>query len=101
MEEELDELPVFYDSLEEYMMAKITHEQLHREIKEIRIVLLGVPDTEDMGLYGEVRDLIKLVRTLNGTVKNDHAWVGALKWVVGLLALALIGTVTTGIWGIW
>ena len=82
-------------------MARITHEQLYREMKEIRIVLLGVPETKDMGLYGEVRDLMKLVRTLNGTVKSDHAWVSALKWVVGFLALALIGTITTGIIGIW
>lgn len=101
----MDELSApFWNSIEpykEYKMARITHEQLYREIKEIRIVLLGVPETEDMGLYGEVRDLIKLVRTLNGTVKSDHAWVAALKWVVGLLALALIGTITTGIIGIW
>ena len=82
-------------------MARITNEQLYEKILEIRIVLLGVPDSEDMGLYGEVKDIKKLQRIMNGTVKSDHAWICALRWVVGLLALALIGCVTTGVIGIW
>lgn len=83
-------------------MARITNEQLYREIRELKIVLLGVPDSEDMGLYGEVRDMVKLQKVINGTVRSDHAWVGALKWAVGLIALLLIGSITAGkVIGVW
>ena len=39
---------------------------------------------------------------LNGTVRSDHAWIDALRWAVGLLAILLIGSVTASkIMGIW
>lgn len=81
-------------------MARITNEQLIIEIRVIKTVLLGVPESEDMGLYGEVRDMKKLQKQINGTVKSDHAWVCALKWVVGLLFLGMIALITGQI-GIW
>ena len=82
-------------------MARITNEQLYMESQGIKIVLLGIEGTEDMGLYGEVKDIKKLVTTMNGTVKSDHAWICALRWVVGFLALAIIGVASTGIIGVW
>lgn len=90
-------------------MARITNEQIMREVQGLKIVLLGVPDTEDMGLYGEVKDwrksqkemsdnIITRLDTLNGTVKDDHAWLTAIKWAVGvLLAYAITGR-ATGWW---
>jgi len=81
-------------------MARITNEQLYREIRELKVVLLGVEGTKDMGLYGEVRDMVKLQKQMNGTVKSDHAWVMAIKWVVGLLALG-VGACITGYLGVW
>lgn len=93
------EIP-FSDSLEEYKMARITNEQLYSEIRELRVVLLGVPETEDMGLYGEVRDMVKLQKKMNGTVKTDHAWVCALKWVTGLLFIGMLAIITGQI-GVW
>lgn len=100
--EGMDLPPPFYDSKEEYKMTKITNEQLYREIRELKIVLLGVPNSEDMGMYGEFRDMVKLQKEINGTVRSDHAWVGALRWSVGLLAMLLIGSVTASkIMGIW
>ncbi|MBA7637629.1 hypothetical protein ES703_45275 [subsurface metagenome] len=93
--------PPFYEDERMYKMAKVTNEQLYQEIIKIKTILLGVPESEDMGLYGEVRDMKKLQKEINGTVRSDHAWVGALRWTVGLLALALIGAVTTGIIGVW
>ena len=82
-------------------MARITNEQLYREITGLKIVLLGIEGSKDMGLYGEVRDMVKLQKEMNGTVRSDHVWIGALKWTVGILALLLIGSVTTGIIGVW
>ena len=92
--------PVFYDDIRMYAMPKITNEHLHRQIGEVKIVLLGVPDSEDMGLYGEVKDIKKLVKEMNGMVKGDHAWVMALKWIVGLLILG-VGACLTGYMGVW
>ena len=82
-------------------MARIPNEQLYREIRELKIVLLGVPDSEDMGLYGEVRDMVKLQKQINGTVKSDHAWIGALRWMVYILCLIVISAITTGVIGVW
>ena len=94
--------PVFYDSIEEYKMARITNEHLCSEIRDLKTVLLGVEGSKDMGLYGECKDMVKLLREMNGTVKTDHAWVTAHTWVIGILALALIGAVTAGKFiGVW
>ena len=93
--------PVFYDCIEEYKMARITNEQLYQKLIKVEVVLLGIPNSEDMGLYGEVRDMVKLQKQMNGTVRSDHAWVGALRWGFGFLVLAVIGTITTGIIGVW
>jgi len=96
--------PLFCDDIREYWedwrMAKITNEQIYTELKGLRIVLLGVEGTKDTGLYGEVKDMKKLQKEINGTVKSDHAWLFAVKWVVMLLTLALIG-VMTGYIGLW
>jgi hypothetical protein len=89
-------------------MARVTNQQIYNEVRELRTVLLGVPDTEDMGLYGEVKDTRKLVKEINGTVKADHeqvtrntTWICALRWVVGLIILAFISGVTTKGIGLW
>lgn len=82
-------------------MARITNEQLYREIREIRTVLLGVPESEDMGLYGEVRAMVKLQKQMNGTVRSDHAWIGALRWMVYILVVVVISAITTGVIGVW
>lgn len=101
MDNEYEE-PACYERLEDYKMPRITNEQLHTAIRELRIVLLGIENSEDMGLYGEVKDMVKLQKQINGTVRSDHAWVGALRWSVGFLALLLIGSVTAGkIIGVW
>ena len=93
--------PVFYDSIEEYKMARITNEQLYTQLRELKIVLLGVPESEDMGLYGEVRDMVKLQKEMNGTVKSDHAWIGALRWMVYILFIIVISAITTSVIGVW
>jgi len=92
--------PPFYEDKRMYKMAKITNEHLYQEIIKIKTVLLGVPESEDMGLYGEVRDMKKLQKEMNGTVKNDHAWLCALKWVVGLLFIGLLVSLSGQI-GVW
>ena len=100
--------PPFYDSQEEYEMERVTNEQIYREVREIRTVLLGVPESEDMGLYGKVRDLKKLQKEMNGTVKNDHSEIVRnstslryMKYMIYMLAIAVISAVTTGIMGVW
>ena len=84
----------------DWKVSRITNEQLYQEIRELRTVLLGVPESEDMGLYGKVKDMVKLQEKMNGTVKNDHAWLCALKWVVGLLFIGLLVSLSGQI-GVW
>ena len=81
-------------------MERVTHEKLYQEIRDVHIVLLGIPGSEAMGLYGEVRDAKKLLKELNGTVKSDHAWLCALRWMVGLVFVGLLACITGQI-GIW
>ena len=100
MDNEYDE-PACYERLEDYEMARITNEQLYGEIKGLKIVLLGVEGTKDTGLYGEVRDMRKLQKELNGTVKTDHGWIGAQRWMLYVLYIIVISAVTTGIMGVW
>jgi len=93
--------PPCYENGRMYDMPEITIEQVYREIQQLKTVLLGVPGTDDMGLYGQVKDMVKLQKEINGTVRSTATWCKALKWVVGLLALALIGSVTAGQLGLW
>jgi len=60
-----------------------------------------VPESEDMGLYGEVRDMVKLQKQINGTVRSDHAWIGALRWMVYVLFIIVISALTTNVIGVW
>ena len=90
-----------YERLEDYEMPRITNQQLHTGIRELRIVLLGVEDSEDKGLYGECRDMLKLLKEMNGTVKSDHTWIHALKYMVYALFILVISAITTGVMGIW
>ena len=56
---------------------------------EQRTVLLGIPDTDDRGLVGEVK-AIKL------NVNNNNKAIGKLK--ITLAALITSGVLGTGIW---
>ena len=83
-------------------MPRITNALLYEKLIKLEVVLLGIPESKDMGMYGEFRDMVKLLKQINGMVKSDHAWIGALRWALGLLALLLIGTVTASkIMGVW
>lgn len=84
-EEELIEhygRPPFYDSKEMYAMTHITNTEIMSGLQEIRIVLLGVPDSEDMGLYGQVKDMVKLQGELNGSVRNQDRRITILETII-------------------
>ena len=44
--------------------------------------------------------IAKHLEELNGTVESDHAWVCALKWVIGFVATLAIACLTN-ILGVW
>jgi len=87
------------DDIREYWrdwkMGKITNQMLYDEQRAQRVVLLGVPDSEDMGLYGEVKDIKKLVKEINGTVKSDHTWIRAYRYAF-YAVFAILATIVTG-----
>ena len=100
-EEEIPE-PACYERLEDYKMPRITNEQIYQKMIKFEVVLLGIPESEDMGLYGECKDMKKLLKEMNGTVKSDHVWIGALRWGFGFLVLFVLGTITAGkVIGVW
>jgi len=66
--------PPCYENGRMYDMPEITIEQVYREIQQLKTVLLGVPGTDDMGLYGQVKDMVKLQKEINGTVRSTGSW---------------------------
>ncbi len=70
-------------------MAKTTDEM----IKDLYIVMLGVPGTDEKGMAGDVRDMNKELKLLNGAVKTNTTWRKAFCWILGLITTALVTTI--------
>ena len=74
-------------------MSEKTQKQLvqetHQTVTELKTVILGIPGTEDTGLYGEVK-AVKLV--VNGVAKSH----GKLKRNFWLLVGTLVGSGVIG-----
>lgn len=45
--------------------------------------------------------IISEFKELNGTVRSDHTWIKALRWGFGFIVLLTIGSITTGVLGVW
>ena len=90
--------PVFYDSIEEYVL---------NDKRSYREVLASV-ETSLTYMNNHLGNIDKhLERGNNKLSEHDKAitknstWVIALRWMVYILFIALIGTVTTGVIGVW
>jgi len=60
-------------------------------IQELYTVILGVPNTADMGMAKQIRDIDKQLRQLNGAVKTNTTWRKALCWTIGIIVAAGAG----------
>ena len=65
-------------------------------LQEIKTVLLGIPNTTERGLSGDIKrlredtDAIKNeLRQMNGAVKSNTAFRQTSKWFVGLFMTAV------------
>ncbi len=66
-----------------------TQKQLIEEINEVtielRVVLLGVPNTEDKGMAGDIKELKNQLLRQNGRIrKNTLGLIGLGSFLVGL-----------------
>lgn len=80
-------------------MAEKTQRQMiqetHQTVIQLSTVLLGVPDTEDTGLVGEVKAIKVDVRSLNGRQRklSKNFWI-----LIGVLVGS--GVLGSGIWSL-
>ena len=88
--------PLFYESIEEYAMPEQTD---FTAMNDHDLLVVSVMQGNDTVKQQE--KIIERLDDLNGTVKSDHAWIGALKWVMGFLFLLMAGTITATSIGLW
>ncbi len=68
-------------------MQKTTKEM----VAELRTAVLGVPDTDERGIAGDVKDIKSHMGTINGTVAENAKGVAATKTSTRNLWLAVSG----------
>jgi len=94
-EEELIEkygLPVFYDDWSMYQMAKTVEEM----VQELSQAVIGIPENpDDNGLIGDVSEIMKLLKALNGQVAKNTMFRRIGTWVTGALVLAILSLLVT------
>ncbi len=95
---ELDELPpACYERLEDYAMTKPIN---LKAMDDHDLLVMSVMQGNETAKQQE--KIILHLDELNGTVRDDHAWVAALRWGFGFLALAIIGITAAGkVIGVW
>ena len=54
-------------------------------IQQIYTVMLGVPDTEDTGMAGDIKEVKRDLKKLNGAVKTNTTWRKAFCWALGIV----------------
>ena len=66
------------------------------DVRDMRVVLLGVPQTEDKGIVSDIKNLnkscesiYKELRQMNGRVSWNTARLKAVMWVIGIMAILL------------
>jgi len=65
------------------------NKSLAEMIGELYAVTMGVPGTEEKGIVGDVREIKKELKELNGCVKTNTAWRKAFCFLIPTLAAAL------------
>ncbi len=69
--------------------------QISDDVIEIKTVLLGVPNSEDTGLVGEIRD----IRESHDCLSKKHYKLSQRVWIL-IAFLAGSGVLGAGIWGL-
>lgn len=70
-------------------------EKTHDTVIELKTILVGMPDSEDKGLVGELKDLKTDVKELN----CRHRRLSRNFWIlIGILAGS--GVLGSGLWGL-
>jgi len=91
------EEPACYERLEDYDMAKPIN---LKAMDDHDLLVMSVMQGNETAKQQE--RIIQHLDDLNGTVRSDHTWILALRWMVGLLAMALIGITAAGkVVGVW
>ena len=70
-------------------------QEVHDDVTQMKTVLLGVPNSADKGLVGELKDVKVSVIDLN----NRHRKLSQKFWVL-IGCLAGSGILGTGLWGL-
>ena len=55
-------------------------------IQELYTVILGVPNTDEVGMAGRCKRIEAHLAELNGDVKRNTTWRKAFVWAMGLMA---------------
>ena len=58
-------------------------------IGELYAVTIGVPGSDDRGIVGDVRQIKKDLKELNGAVKTNTAWRKAFCFIIPAIASGL------------
>ena len=58
-------------------------------IGELYAVTMGVPGTDERGIVGDVRDIKRELKDLNGCVKTNTAWRKAFCFIIPAIASGL------------
>jgi len=66
-------------------MAQVTLEQVYNEVIIVKTVLLGVPNSDDKGLIGEVEKVNEHLGRLNTKVQNNTLFISKLKGILIVL----------------
>ena len=62
---------------------------LEQMIRELYVVILGVPGTDEKGMAGDITEIKEHLSQLNGAVKTNTAWRKAMCWTIGIIIAAL------------
>ncbi len=90
---------------EETILSEIKKEigDVKGDLRDVRVVLLGIPHTEDKGIVQNIRKLDescdsihKELRKMNGRVSWNTARIKAVLWVITIIAV-LLGLTTAGL----
>ena len=58
-------------------------------IQELYTVVIGVPQTEQKGVVGDIREIKSEIRRINGCVQSNTAWRRAFCFIIPGLATAI------------
>ena len=58
-------------------------------VREMYQVIMGIPDTEEKGMLGDIKSIKEDMQRINGSVQANTHWRIALCWIAGIMATAL------------